>query len=46
MKTRREVIRTLADQYKRAKSRNEKSVILDNAVKVLGCQPVTSASTG
>ncbi|MGN8771616.1 transposase [Paenibacillus barengoltzii] len=37
MKTRREVIRTSADQYKRAKSRNEKSVILDNAVKVLGC---------
>ena len=37
MKTRREVIRTLADQYMRAKSRNEKSAILDNAVKVLGC---------
>ncbi|WP_052835830.1 hypothetical protein [Thermobacillus composti] len=37
MKTRREVIRMLADQYKRAKSRNEKSAILDNAVKMLGC---------
>jgi len=37
MKTRREVIRMLADQYKKAKSRNEKSAILDNAVKVLGC---------
>jgi len=37
MKTRREVIHALADQYKRAKTRNEKSAILDNAVKVLSC---------
>jgi hypothetical protein len=37
MKTRREVIRTLAEQYKRAKSRTEKSAILENAVNVLGC---------
>lgn len=31
------MIRSLADQYKRAKTRNEKSAILDNAVNVLGC---------
>lgn len=37
MKTRREVIRTLAEQYKRAKSRGEKSAILDHAVNVLDC---------
>lgn len=37
MKTRREVIRSLAEQYKNAKSRREKSAILDHAVKVLDC---------
>ncbi|WP_245605589.1 hypothetical protein [Thermicanus aegyptius] len=37
MKTRREVIHALAEQYKRAKTRHEKSAILDNAVKMLGC---------
>ena len=37
MKTRREVIRALAEQYQRAQSRHEKSAILDHAVKVLGC---------
>jgi len=37
MKTRREVIRSLAEQYQRAKSRREKSAILDHAVKVLDC---------
>lgn len=37
MKTRREVIHSLANQYKNVKTRHEKSAILDNAVKVLGC---------
>jgi len=37
MKTRREVIHALAARYRKAKTRSEKSVILDEAVKMLEC---------
>jgi len=37
LKTRREVFRNLAEEYKRAKSRAEKSRLLDHAVSLPGC---------
>lgn len=37
MKTRHEVIHALSARYKRAKTRSEKSVILDEAVEMLQC---------